>query len=169
MDDELQSLEAELQALRPAAPSAALRQRIAAALAEPAGAARPSRSRWWWLALVPVPLAATVAVLLTVSRSGPDAPAGRESLPPRVATPGANTPETTATDRVGEVLKPIAAAQILYAANDEGLVLLEDGTPARRERLRYVETVRWRDPRTNAALTWRVPREEVRITPVRYQ
>jgi hypothetical protein len=58
---------------------------------------------------------------------------------------------------------------VLYAAEDEGIVTLDDGRPARRERLHYVDTVTWRNPRTNASLTWSVPREEVRIVPVNFQ
>jgi hypothetical protein len=69
----------------------------------------------------------------------------------------------------GAVLKPVAAEKVLYAAQDEGLVTLEDGTTARRERLSYVDTITWKNPRTNASLTWSVPREEVRVVPVHFQ
>ena len=65
--------------------------------------------------------------------------------------------------------KPVAAEKVLYAARDEGLVTLEDGTTARRERLSYVDTITWKNPRTNASLTWSVPREEVRVVPVHFQ
>ena len=48
-------------------------------------------------------------------------------------------------------------------------VTLADGTPARRERIQFVDTITWRNPRTNASLTWTVPREEVRVVPVVWQ
>ena len=55
------------------------------------------------------------------------------------------------------------------SARDEGLVTLEDGTPARRARLQFVDTITWKNPRTNSSLRWSVPREEVRIVPVVFQ
>ena len=66
-------------------------------------------------------------------------------------------------------LKPVAAENVLVSARDEGLVTLEDGTPARRERLQFVDTITWKNPRTNSSLRWSVPREEVRIVPVVFQ
>ena len=67
------------------------------------------------------------------------------------------------------LLKPVAAENVLVSASDEGLVTLEDGTPARRERLQFVDTITWKNPRTNSSLRWSVPREEVRIVPVVFQ
>jgi hypothetical protein len=67
------------------------------------------------------------------------------------------------------LLKPVAAENILYAARDEGLVLLDNGMPARRARLNYVDTIIWENPRTNASLKWSVPREEVRVVPISFQ
>ena len=58
---------------------------------------------------------------------------------------------------------------LLYAAQNDGLVTLSDGTPARRERLNYIDTITWKDPRTNASVRWSVPREEVRVVPVNFQ
>ena len=66
-------------------------------------------------------------------------------------------------------LKPVAAENVLISATDEGLVTLDDGTQARRERLQYVDTITWKNARTNASLTWRVPREEVRVVPIAFQ
>ena len=68
-----------------------------------------------------------------------------------------------------EVFKPVAAENVLYAVRDEGLVTLDDGTAARRERLNYVDTITWKNPRTNASVRWTVPREEVRVVPVKFQ
>ncbi|MBL9185971.1 MAG: hypothetical protein JNK23_00695 [Opitutaceae bacterium] len=66
-------------------------------------------------------------------------------------------------------MKPVAAENLLVSVRDEGLVTLDDGTRARRERLHYVDTIVWKNSRTHASLTWSVPREEVRIVPVVFQ
>lgn len=66
-------------------------------------------------------------------------------------------------------MKPIAAENVLVSARDEGLVTLADGTAARRERLHFVDTITWKNPRTNASLVWTVPREEVRVVPISFQ
>lgn len=153
MDDELNALEAELRRLRPVAPPAALARRIARDLAPAAPPARrapqPAAGFWpWRWAAVALPAVAAIALLVF-------APA------PPVARPA---PAVAA-----DVLKPVAAENVLYAARDEGLVTLADGTTARRARYTYVDTITWKNPRTNAVLTWRVPREEVRVVPVVFQ
>ena len=66
-------------------------------------------------------------------------------------------------------MKPIAAENVLVSARDEGLVTLADGTEARRERLHFVDTITWKNPRTHASLVWTVPREEVRVVPISFQ
>jgi hypothetical protein len=63
----------------------------------------------------------------------------------------------------------VAAENVLISARDEGVITLADGTPARRERLQYVDTITWRNPRTRASIVWSVPREEVRVVPVSFQ
>lgn len=151
MDKDLHDFEAELTRLQPAAPSRALEQRIERELrtapAQPAGV----RVHWVWF--VALPTAAAVAILL--SRPVSQQPAGGSM---------AKAPPASA-----EVLKPVAAENVLYSARDEGLVVLEDGTPARRERLQFVDTITWKNPRTNASLRWTVPREEVRVVPISFQ
>lgn len=159
MDDDLKELETELKRLNPVAPSAACINRLHHALAP--GAIRRSPARrpgWWWLAL---PAAALFAVIFTRWEPVEVQPAAERSA----ATP---TPAAVPAPD-GTTLKPVAARNLLYAADDEGLVVLDDGTPAHRERLHYVDTITWRDPRTNASLQWSVPREEVRIVPVQYR
>jgi hypothetical protein len=32
-----------------------------------------------------------------------------------------------------------------------------------------VDTITWKNPRTNASVRWTVPREEVRVVPVKFQ
>jgi hypothetical protein len=151
MDEELQQLEAELKRLRPAPPSRKLEVEIAREL--DTAVQLESGSRWlWWGAL---PAAAAVAILMGVSlrRDYVGRPAEREPV----------------TTLESGLLKPVAAENILYAARDEGLVMLADGTPARRERWSYVDTIVWKNPQTNASLKWSVPREEVRVVPVVFQ
>ena len=162
MDDELLSLEAELKNLLPAAPSARLARKVERALAEPAPAAsapapavivrRPSRA--WWLYASALPVAAAVTFLLVVTAR---------------QTPPAQAKAVAVAEPAAPSFKPVAAENVLYAVRDEGLVTLDDGTAARRERLHYVDTITWRNPRTNASVRWTVPREEVRVVPVKFQ
>jgi hypothetical protein len=168
MDDELHQLEAELKRLRPAATSATLRVRLESELA-PASVARVQRNgehgvtrRWWlWAGALPAAAALVVAVVIVTRRGTAVLPA---AAPPVVASSQSEPP---AIPR--EIFKPVAAENVLYAVNDDGLVTLDDGTAARRERLSYVDTITWKNPRTNASVRWTVPREEVRIVPVKFQ
>jgi anti-sigma-K factor RskA len=164
MDDELKQLENELRRLTPAAPSPELLARIDRDLAVSALEAGPAadalRKRagfgpWWWWIAGALPAAAAVAFLLARRPTVSDVSAGTTEAP------GATAEQTA--------LKPVAAENLLVAAQDEGLVTLDDGTPARRARLHYLDTITWKNPRTNASLTWTVPREEVRVVPVTFQ
>jgi hypothetical protein len=144
MDDDLERFEAELRRLRPAAPAPALAVRIGRELAAaPARGPLAPVHRIWAVVL---PAAAAAVALLA------------QFVPP---APARNADDVT--------LKPVAAENLLIAARDEGLVTLGDGTTARRERLQFVDTIVWRNPRTHASLTWTVPREEVRVVPVVFQ
>ena len=157
MDDDLKQLEAELQRLRPAAPSRALLLRVERDLAAPAAQAASRAAapvRWVWFAALPA--AAAIAVML-VQYSGRTPMNGSQTAAPAVVASG-DAP-----------LKPVATENVLISASDEGLVTLDDGTPARRERLQFVDTITWKNPRTNSSLRWSVPREEVRVVPVLFQ
>lgn len=166
MDDDFSQLEAELKTLRPAAPSVLLSTRIDAELATTA-VSEPMRvvrhtSRGWWLWAAAFPSAAAVTLMAVVwARRVP------------MGTTGARGPGTTwaaaQTAAATELYKPVAAENVLYAVSDEGLVTLDDGTAARRERLQYVDTITWKNPRTNATVRWTMPREEVRVVPVKFQ
>jgi len=139
MDNELHELEAELKRLRPVAPAPAVAADIGVALAA------PRRRFWAWTAL---PLAAGLAgVALLRSPSTPPAP-----VPAAAAA-----------------YKPVSAENLLYSQRDEGLVTLADGTTARRYRSSYVDTITWKNPRTQASLRWSVPRTEERVIPVSFQ
>ena len=153
MDDDLQSLEAELNRLRPVAPSRSVERAIARDLTE---SARRRRGIGPWLWAAALPAAAAIAIVAIIAKK-PVETGFAKTESARSATDGAAT------------FKPVAAENVLYAARDEGLVTLDDGTTARRARLNYVDTITWRNPRTNASLTWTVPREEVRLVPVNFQ
>ncbi|HUR59747.1 MAG TPA: hypothetical protein VM029_18655 [Opitutaceae bacterium] len=159
MDDDLDQFEAELKRLHPAPPSRAVAARIESEL----GRGRMPRVNFQWLWSAVLPIAAAVTLLTVVPGQRP---AGRPGGIKMAANPAATQP---AAPGVESAFKPVAAENVLYAARDEGLVTLDDGTTARRERLNYVDTITWRNPRTNASLTWSVPREEVRVIPVNYQ
>ena len=66
--------------------------------------------------------------------------------------------------------RPVSSAQdpwpqttdVLYWRNlDEGTVLLDDNTPARRVRRQVLQQVQWYDPASNAEVEITVPGEEV--------
>lgn len=156
MDDELQQLEAELKALRPVAPSRELRVRIAAELTAPGEAGEKPRPFWWGWIVLPATLASAAALTLVLFLSRPAA------LPP--ANPAV---ATTPSER--PVFKPVTAENVLLAAKDEGLVTLADGSAARRVRQSYIDTIVWKDPRSQASLRWSVPREEERVVPIVFQ
>ena len=152
MDDEIENFEAELVKLTPRGPSRDLLRRLEAELSP-----RNSRViRRWWPAAIALPLAAAMAVAVAVSWHRVQMPAAVTAARPPAAIPA-------------NVLKPVSAAKVLYALSDEGIVTFNDGTRARRERLEYLDTITWENPRTHASLTWSVPREEVRVVPIRYE
>jgi hypothetical protein len=158
MDDELQQLEAELKWLRPAAPARRLVARLERELAPMAARSRqPAPLLWFWAAALPAAAALALVVGSVMRR---DLAGAREAAKPNVDV-------LPLEDRSG--LKPITAENVLYSATDEGLVTLDDGTRARRERLNFVDTITFKNPRTNASLKWSVPREEIRVVPVSFQ
>ena len=146
MDEEFANLETELKALRPRALSSELQRRLADAMPP----ARPSRRlpRWTWLAF---PALAALAFAVIVGQRS-------EESSDRAAEP----------DSMASFM-PVAAENLLLETRDEGYVTLTNGTPARRTREIYLDTITWRNPRTNASLTWSVPREEVSVVPVAFQ
>src|SRR5215207_9852004 len=160
MDDDIKQLEAELARLRPATPSRALIKRVEAELATVS--APPSLPWIEWILAAALPAAALIALLLTlIPRTGETS--AKQEL--KSHSPG----RVAGVASLEAPLKPIAAEKVLVSADDEGLVTLADGTPARRERLQYVDTITWKNPRTNASLRWTVPREEIRVVPISFQ
>ena len=158
MDDDLQQLEAELSRLRPAAPTREMLARLETHLAPPARRAAPM---WWlWAGALPLAAAAALAIAFILNT---------RSTRGQSITPANANAIATQRPTIPAQFQPVAAENVLYAARDEGLITLDDGTPARRERLNYVDTITWKNPRTNASVRWSVPREEVRVVPVIFQ
>lgn len=167
MDDEFSQLEAELKALRPVAPARHLQARIGRELerGEVSAQVTPSARAWWrWAAAVPAAAAVLIALVVFVRHVPPASPVDNIAATAVSAAGG-----TVGEAEPAPVFKPVAAENVLYAVSDEGLVTLDDGTAARRERLSYVDTITWKNPRTNASVRWTVPREEVRVVPVKFQ
>lgn len=195
MDDtSLQDLENELKALRPRRPSVLLRARVEHELSrselEAQESARPTREAtrytsattlrsWKWFSWQ---MAAAAAVALTVSvgvwrwqvsRNTPVAlPVSTPSLAQSEkaeSTPAESMPAPTPRAlAAADTYRPVKAANVLYDLKDEGPALLDDNTPGRRIRARYVDTYTWKNPATNASLKWSVPRDEVRVLPASF-
>ena len=90
-----------------------------------------------------------------------------QSLAPRaLSSPASN--RAIAARTAPDAFQPVKAANVLYDVRDEGVVFLEDNTPARAVRARYVDTYTWKNPATNASLKWSVPRDEVRVLPASF-
>lgn len=197
-DTNLQDLENELKALRPRRPSVLLRARVEHELSHAeapasAPAARPAAvtpryssattlRSWKWLSWQ---MAAAAGVALVVSlgvwrwQSGATETVA-PSVQPQLALEKSPAPVTresppsnsdvvsTRALAARDTYRPVKAANVLYDLKDEGLVTLEDNTPARRVRARYVDTYTWKNPTTNASLKWSVPRDEVRVLPASF-
>jgi hypothetical protein len=165
MDNEFSQLEAELKALRPVAPTRHVQARIARELERGEVSARvtPSARAWWrWAAALPAAAAVLIGLAVFVRRVPPASPVENDAA-------AATTAAVVGAADTEPAFKPVSAENVLYAVADEGLVTLDDGTAARRERLSYVDTITWKNPRTNASVRWTVPREEVRVVPVKFQ
>jgi len=159
MDEEFEQLEAELRRLRPIAADRRLQEAIAKKLSPVRSTSVLRRARTW----IALPIAATlVGSVLYFTTFSP--PISR----PTASPPASGTLPAAAHSPMPQ-FKPVAARNILVSATDEGLVSLADGTPARRIRQSYVDTITWQNAATKASLTWTVPREEVKVVPVSYQ
>jgi hypothetical protein len=161
MDEELQQLEAELKRLRPLAPARDVADGIARELA---AAPQPRRNFWAWTAL---PLAAMAAGFMLLQER-PAAPVSIIASTPPTAQPAAPSPANVAVNPPA-AYKPVSAENLLYAQSDDGLVTLADGSTARRTRSSYVDTITWKNPRTQASLKWTVPRTDERVVLVSFQ
>lgn len=144
MDNDDLALESELKALRPRGPSARLLARLdrplRADLRPPPPGPAFDVARWLgWAAA-----AAFVAGFTSLAFH-----------PPPTHPPQADAGYPA----------PARVENVVLAAADEGFVTLDDGTPARRYRIRSVDTFTW-TPAPATSLTWKVPREDVRFIPI---
>ncbi len=151
MDEDLKKLEAELAAMPLAETSSRLHEGIKQQLDQDELTEKPANPGWLQWAL---PLAAALIIAIVWPR---------DLQPDRLA------PEPSNESSVVADFKPIASEEILYAAHDDGVVQLADGRLARQTRRSYLDKVVWRNPETNASLTWSVPRDEVRVIPLSFQ
>ena len=173
MNDDYSDLEAELKRMRPCAPSSELLTRLAATLDQPAASsASPvgthrsvfSWRTWRWVLGSTAVAAAVALAIVTTHRSVPVGPTADQTAHPANGMVTAPIPATPASP---DLYKPVSVENVLYDSRDEGLVTLDDGAAARRVFQRYLDTYTWRNSRTNASLRWTIPRDEVRVIPVR--
>jgi hypothetical protein len=172
MNDDFSDLEAELNRMRPCAPSPELQSRLAATLDRPtAPTAQPVRidrsvifrGGWRWV-LWPAAVAAAVMLALVITRrTDPVLPSADQTVHPT----GGNEAGPIAPATAADLYEPVSAENVLYDSRDEGLITLDDGTAAHRVFQCYLDTYTWRNPRTHASLSWTVPRDELRVIPVR--
>lgn len=181
MSDDFSELERSLRHLRPARVSPRLEQSISAALAQEAPATsvasprRPARyatatswTSWKWANWGVAAALGIAAVVGTRHASVDVGPAGRAPVATREAgpvSPGGpvSGASSTAADLAARGFQPVDALRLLVDTTDEGVVTLADGTPVRRLRERYVDSVTWRQPETNASLVVSLPREDIRF------
>lgn len=145
LEAELAELEAELRRMHPAPVPARLTRRIAESVAAEDGSGRRRRALLWGAFALGT---AAAAAILIVSH-------GR-------------TPRSLAAPP-GSLFKPVSAEAVITSARDAGEVILGDGTRARQIDESVVDTITWKDPSTNATLTWSVPREQVQLVPISYE
>jgi len=128
--------------------------------------------RLWWAAPL-LAVAAAIAIFagpllrFTAPRSV-DAPSVASGIAPSVArpqlpvTPDNPTSDSPAADAVLASYDPQDVEGVVrWASRDEGMVWLDDETPARKIRRQRWETVEWTDPRDSSRIAVSVPREEI--------
>ena len=141
MNDDDENLEAELQRLTLRTPSRRLEDRIAAELACASAPPRQAPSPLfptWKWAAILTPLATAAAFAIVFLH------------------------------RPADELQPVSVANVLYDTEDEGVVTMEDGQPAQRVRLRYIDTIIWANSRGGTSLQWSQPRDEIQLLPLTY-
>lgn len=165
MDDDFEDLETELKRLQPRRVSESTWNRIEQQLSRSrshASVGKQAAARWSWRWMLwPLGFAtAAMTAVMVIQPGGND----RESLPRKTILP-----TRIAANATTNVYQPVRVDNLLIGAAEEGRLTMPDGTPARRIRTEYVDTITWKNPQTNAWVRWSVPREEVRIVPVNYQ
>lgn len=152
MNDLDHDLEMELRQLRPAEPPA----RMASAIDHDL---REDTSRGW---------SPRVRVSLWASWALTAAAAALAIAAWWPASIGAGTAAQSTTVTPESNVVPIASTNVLWDARDEGIVVLDDGSAARKVRLHYVDTVRLQDRDASSSIAVSRPREEVRFVPVSF-
>lgn len=158
MSDNDSSLEKELRELQPLAPGLHVAEAIAWNLRKPVAQPTAARRDWWWSLWASWSLTSAAVVALVIAWWPAAGAARSESSPTAEVAPAGDAAERR--------IVPVSTSHVLADAQDEGVVVLEDGRAARRLRLLYVETLRLRDGDTHAEIAVRRPREEVCFVPV---
>jgi anti-sigma-K factor RskA len=166
MDNSLDELEIELQALQPRRAAPRWLQQVDRELAAELPASERPRfttatnlSSWKWLGWRTAGLAATMALAVTMGLIS--FKQSQPTPPPVVASN--STPIQPVT-----VYEPTKATNVLYDLKDEGEVMVDGAAPARQVRARFVDTYTWKNPRNNASIKWTVPRDEIRVVPASF-
>jgi hypothetical protein len=142
MNDPLHQLETELHQLAPAPLPARVQRRL-----DEIGAAAP-----WYVVRWPVWSTALATTAVAVALL---------SLP---ATPPSSGPRKTTVARVADC--PPSVLRVLCSERDEGVVLVNQTTPYRQTRRRYVDLYTWDHCLPGARLDYSKPAEEVVFTPI---
>ena len=162
MTDDFTDLEQELKQMRPRALPTPLIGRVAGKIAGPSS--RRSLLSDWRTWILPAAAAALLAVTVT---SIPFLVRESAVVPESAAAQPAASHATVATPAPAPArLQPVRATNVLYDAVNEGIVYLDEDTPAQRMRLSYLDTITWENPKGGASLQWTVPREEIYFVPV---
>ena len=169
MDEPLQDLELELKSLQPRRPSDLWLDCVRHDLGTAAGPTRyataTNLSSWKWFGWRAVGVATALVLVAAAGfvRFRPTAPAALPAQAVAAQLPSASDPTVRR-----DLYEPVAATNVLYDLQDEGLVKGEGDAPARRLRYRYLDTYTWKNPRSHASIKWSVPRDEIRVLPASY-
>jgi len=170
MDNSLQELENELKLLQPRRATPRWLNEVNRELAaELPASPRPrytgatNLNSWKWLGWRTAGVAAALALVALVVLVGGRQPQPAVTAPRLIAIPAPVLPTVAAT------YEPVAATNVLYDLQDEGVVQLDSTTSVRQVRARYVDTYTWKNPRNNASIKWTVPRDEVRVVPANHR
>ncbi len=169
MNDDFTNLESELRALRPRQSGARMEEQISAILDQ--SAPRLLHAPWWEWFGFNRPLAAvgwglvsptlTVALVIAATRFA------QTSHSPAPLPTAEDHPilqrDMMARTTVAENAK---ATNVVYQAQDEGIVLDAGREPVHRLRYRSADFLRWRNPNSGAQWEISYPREDVLLVPV---
>jgi hypothetical protein len=166
--ESIDSLEAELRRLRPAAPGPCLARAIERALAAPTDDAQllPDRARTrrfpvllaasWGITAI----AAAIVLVLMIRGATPGPPTTASNHP-------AGAPVVAAESRgAAYALMPTQSVGYLVDARDEGVVFLGDGIPARQVRYQFIDTFELRAKAGGGSVRVSYPRDEIRVVPI---